>query len=59
MKERSTHKESFKSKSMGAGGLLGDCQNKPKDEDKELTVYLAFMYISYCYVYYITVTYVV
>lgn len=25
-----THKGSFKSNSNGAGGLLGDCQNKPK-----------------------------
>jgi len=26
-----THKESLKSKSTGAGGLFGDCQNKPEE----------------------------
>lgn len=30
-----THKGSFKSNSKGAGGLFGDCQNKPKKEKKK------------------------
>lgn len=29
-RKKTTHKESFKSKSMGVGGLFGDCQNKPR-----------------------------
>lgn len=32
--EERTHKGSFKSNSKGAGGLLGDCQNKPREEEK-------------------------
>lgn len=27
--QKSTHNGSFKSKSIGVGGLFGDCQNKP------------------------------
>lgn len=33
--EERTHKVSFKSNSNGAGGLFGDCQNKPREEEKQ------------------------
>lgn len=52
IQEQHTYKVSFKSNSIGAGGLFGDCQNKPKEEEKEVTVFCVFKYTLYCcYIY--------
>lgn len=43
--KKNTHKESFKSNSIGVGGLFGDCQNKPKEERKAFSTHLFFGFI--------------
>lgn len=38
--QKSTHNGSFKSKSIGVGGLFGDCQNKPVKAQSVRCVFL-------------------
>lgn len=43
--EEHAHNGSFKSNSNGAGGLFGDCQNKPKDKKGKKKIALFFVHL--------------